>query len=81
MAFLKGFVDFWYDFLIGDDWKIAAAVAVVLAVGAGFVISGGYNSHLLTALLALAIAAAFSITLLIDVRQERSSARVPDLAP
>jgi hypothetical protein len=71
MAFVKGFVDFWYDFLIGDDWKIAAAVAVVLAVGAGIVASGSYDAHVLTALLALGIAAAFTITLLIDVRTSK----------
>lgn len=68
MRFLEGFVGFWYDFLIGDDWKIAAAVAAVLLVGAGFVVAGGYDSHVLTALLALGIAAAFTLTLLIDVR-------------
>jgi hypothetical protein len=71
MAFLKGFVDFWYDFLIGDDWKIAAAVAAVLAVGAVVVASGGYNAHVLTALLALGVAAAFTVTLLIDVRAKK----------
>ena len=71
MAFLKGFVDFWYDFLIGDDWKIAAAVAAVLAVGAVVVASGGYNAHVLTALLALGVAAAFTATLLIDVRPKK----------
>ena len=68
MRFLKGFYDFWYDFLIGDDWKIAAAVAIVLAVGAGVVLAGGYDSHVLTALLAVGVAVAFTITLLLDVR-------------
>ena len=71
MAFLKGFVDFWYDFLIGDDWKIAAGVTAVLAVGAAIVVAGGYNSHLLTALLAVAIAATFTLTLLIDLRPRK----------
>jgi voltage-gated potassium channel Kch len=69
MGFIKGFGSFWYDFLIGDDWKIAAGVVLILAVGAGIVVSGYDNSGVLTALLALGIAAAFSITLLIDVRR------------
>jgi multisubunit Na+/H+ antiporter MnhB subunit len=69
MRFARGFLRFWYDFLVGDDWKIAAAVGVVLAVGAGIVLSGSYDDHVLTALLALGIAAAFTTALLIDVRR------------
>ena len=26
MRYLRGFFGFWYDFLIGDDWGIAADV-------------------------------------------------------
>lgn len=29
---LRSFGRFWYDFVIGDDWKIAAAVAAALAL-------------------------------------------------
>lgn len=32
MSAFVGFGKFWYDFVIGDDWMIAAAVAVTLAV-------------------------------------------------
>jgi hypothetical protein len=71
VGFAKAFAQFWYDFLVGDDWKIAASVALVLAVGAGIVLAGGYDSHLLTALLAVGVAAAFTVTLLIDVRPPR----------
>jgi len=31
---VAGFFRFWWDFVIGDDWKIAAGVAVVLTGGA-----------------------------------------------
>jgi hypothetical protein len=34
MKLIVGFGRFWWDFIIGEDWKIAAGVAVVLAVGA-----------------------------------------------
>jgi hypothetical protein len=34
MKFIVGFGRFWWDFIIGEDWKIAAGVAVVLAIGA-----------------------------------------------
>lgn len=73
MKFIKGFGRFWYDFLIGDDWKIAAAVVSVLAVGVGIVRAGSHNEHLLTVTLAVAVAAAFTIALLIDVRGSRRS--------
>jgi hypothetical protein len=29
---LKGFFAFWYDFIVGDDWRVAAVVVVSLAV-------------------------------------------------
>lgn len=32
MSLLVGFARFWYDFIIGDDWTIAAAVVVALVV-------------------------------------------------
>ena len=32
--FVVGFGRFWWDFIVGDDWKIAAGVALALGVGA-----------------------------------------------
>lgn len=29
---LKRFGAFWYDFVVGDDWQVAAGVVVALAV-------------------------------------------------
>lgn len=29
---LKAFGAFWYDFVVGDDWRVAIAVVVALAV-------------------------------------------------
>ncbi|HEX6620283.1 MAG TPA: hypothetical protein VF024_11520 [Solirubrobacteraceae bacterium] len=34
MRFVKGFARFWWEFIVGDDWRIAAGVVVVLAAGA-----------------------------------------------
>ena len=31
-ARLRAFGAFWYDFVIGDDWRVAAGVVVMLAV-------------------------------------------------
>jgi hypothetical protein len=34
MRYVAAFGRFWWDFIIGEDWKIAAGVFTVLAVGA-----------------------------------------------
>jgi hypothetical protein len=45
-----GFLRFWWDFIVGDDWRIAAGVVAVLAVGA-LLVSGGDASDQLVATL------------------------------
>jgi hypothetical protein len=30
MRWLRAFLHFWYDFVIGDDWTIAAGVAIAV---------------------------------------------------
>ncbi|MFG1818179.1 hypothetical protein ACGFIF_30750 [Kribbella sp. NPDC049174] len=71
MKFLKAFGQFWYDFIIGDDWKIA--VAVVLALGVTLVVmaTGALGDTALTLLGGVAIIVAFSISLAIDVRPKQ----------
>jgi hypothetical protein len=32
MARVRSFLAFWYDFVVGDDWRVAVAVAVGLAL-------------------------------------------------
>jgi hypothetical protein len=32
MHFIKAFLAFWYDFIIGDDWVVAAGVVILLVV-------------------------------------------------
>jgi hypothetical protein len=32
---LRQFLHFWYDFIVGDDWRVALAVVVALAVTYG----------------------------------------------
>jgi hypothetical protein len=34
MKYIIGFFQFWYDFIVGDDWTVAAAVVVALAATA-----------------------------------------------
>ena len=32
MSYLRAFGRFWWDFIVGDDWHVAAGVAIALAV-------------------------------------------------
>ncbi len=34
MRYIVGFAEFWYDFIVGDDWTVAAGVVVALIVTA-----------------------------------------------
>ncbi|MGH3661706.1 MAG: hypothetical protein ACRDTQ_07595 [Micromonosporaceae bacterium] len=68
MRFLKAFGQFWYDFIIGDDWKIAAAVVSALAVTALLLVSGVLAGAALVLFGAVAIVALFAVSMVIDVR-------------
>ena len=69
MSLLRGFARFWYDFVIGDDWKIAAAVAAVLLAGAVLVAAAALPQGAIAALIGVALLGAFSVVLAIDVRR------------
>jgi hypothetical protein len=34
MTHLVAFLRFWYDFIVGDDWRVAAAVVTAIALTA-----------------------------------------------
>ncbi len=51
---LKSFGAFWYDFVIGDDWQVAAIMVAALAVTALFVHVAGVNAWWLLPLCAFA---------------------------
>ena len=57
MRILRGFFQFWWDFVIGDDWRIAAGVGVVLGAAA-LLVSQTSVSHAL-----VAVAAAVGVAL------------------
>jgi hypothetical protein len=35
MKYIRGFVLFWYDFIVGDDWRVAAGIILAFAGTAG----------------------------------------------
>ena len=57
---LRSFGAFWYDFVVGDDWRGAAVVAVALALTALLVHAAGVNAWWL---LPVAVVAALGWTL------------------
>jgi hypothetical protein len=71
MRLLKAFGRFWYDFIIGDDWKIAAAVTAALGVLVVVMKSGLLGDHGLAVLGGVLIVVFFSASLAIDVRPRR----------
>jgi hypothetical protein len=71
VKFLKAFGQFWYDFIIGDDWKIAVAVVLALGVTLVAMATGLLGDTALTVLGGVAIVVAFAISLAIDVRPKR----------
>jgi hypothetical protein len=40
MSFLTAFGYFWWDLVIGDDWRIAAYVVTSLAAAVGLMLAG-----------------------------------------
>ena len=66
LRFLRGFGRFWYDFVIGDDPKIAVAVATVLALGAVLVAAGVTGSGVVLLVAALLLAG-FTTAMVVDV--------------
>lgn len=44
MRWLKAFGAFWYDFVVGDDWRGAVAVAAALALTVTLVHVFGINA-------------------------------------
>jgi hypothetical protein len=40
VRWIRAFVDFWIDFVIGDDWTVAATVLVALLATWGLVSAG-----------------------------------------
>jgi hypothetical protein len=69
MRFVRGFGRFWYDFIVGDDWRIAAAVAVVLAIGAVAASATTHGATWLPPLVAAAVMLAFTLSLVAAARR------------
>jgi hypothetical protein len=68
MKLVRGFGRFWYDFIVGDDWKIAACVVVALGIAAALVAAHALGDTGLVLVAAAGIVAGFVTSLVVDVR-------------
>jgi hypothetical protein len=68
MAFVRGFLRFWYDFVVGDDWRIAAGVVLVLAAGAALVATGAVSHRVLVPLVGAGIVGVVSASIVSGAR-------------
>ncbi|MCA1666083.1 MAG: hypothetical protein LC793_01485 [Thermomicrobia bacterium] len=57
MKYIAGFFQFWYDFIVGDDWTIAAGVVIALALTAWLARTSVASWWLLPVVVALGLAA------------------------
>jgi hypothetical protein len=71
VRFVKAFGRFWYEFIVGDDWKIAVSVVVALAVLAVATAGAWFGDTGLAVFGAVLIVIAFVVSLLIDVRPNK----------
>ena len=55
MRLVAGFARFWWDFIVGDAWRIAAGVVLVLGIGALLVSAARASDPLVAALTAVGI--------------------------
>jgi hypothetical protein len=69
MRFVRGFGRFWFDFLVGDDWRIALGVVLVLGLGALLVALDVVGTNVLMPLLAAAIVAVVAASIVLGARR------------
>ncbi|GAA2121154.1 hypothetical protein [Nocardioides bigeumensis] len=71
VRFGRGFGRFWYDFVVGDDPKIAVGVAAVLVLGAVLVGALGQTGEGVVLGLAALLLGAFTVAVALDVSRSR----------
>jgi hypothetical protein len=74
VRFVVGFGRFWWDFIIGDDWKIAAGVLAVLVLAAVLVAETGLSDTVISLLAGVGILTVATVSIIggaVRVARER----------
>jgi hypothetical protein len=68
VRWIRSFLAFWYDFVVGDDWRVAVGVVLALGATAGLVHAAGVNAWWL---LPVAVVALLALSLRRAVKASR----------
>ena len=68
VRFVRQFLRFWYDFIVGDDWRLAVGVLVIV----GLVVAAAQNDLNWWWLLPVAVAALLTVSVLQELRRHSS---------
>jgi hypothetical protein len=71
VKFLKAFGAFWYDFVIGDDWKIAAYTVIALGAVITLARNGTFGDAAVAAIGTALMCAFFVLGVSFDARRSR----------
>lgn len=69
MTRLSAFGHFCWDFVVGDEWRIAVIVAGMVAVGAVVVETGALSTEVLAIVMAVGLAGLAGITIVVGGRR------------
>jgi hypothetical protein len=69
MRFVTGFFRFWYDFIVGDAWDIAAGIVVVLTIGALLASQSALAEEQITLLVGVGIVTVVGVSLFLEAQR------------
>jgi hypothetical protein len=69
MRILRGFLRFWFDFIVGDDWRIALGVTLVLAVGAALVAADAVSDAAVAPIVAVGTVSVAGLSIVAGARR------------
>ena len=71
MRVVVGFGRFWWDFIVGDDWRIAAGVGTSLAAGAVLVTATDTSDAVISIAVTAGIVAVVAVSIVRAARRAR----------